>query len=604
MRAQDLYLAGCIFLIISTARQSSVPNGVTWNSKGDSPIEVQRVIDSNWELLNLSLYIGGSKNDRVLSSHYGEDGYFYLTGETSSPDISIVGDAANSTFGGDLDAFVSKYSIEGELIFSTYLGGISRDSGNSITVDKFGNIYVVGRTRSPNFPTIGEYADSTFGGGGLSGDAFISKFNQSGHLIFSTFHGAQQNDLAWSVVVDDNQSIYLTGDTNSDEFPIAGENSMDNTWISSSALPTDVFVSKFDKDGKLIFSSMLGGWSTESGRSIGLDAEGNFYVAGDTSSQNFQIIGKFANSQIRSFDAGFVSKFDQSGSLIYSSYIDGSGEDSSRSIFVTADGFLYITGETNGELMRINEKDVETAVEGDSTVYILKMNQSGYIEQHAFLGGESADQTKSIFVDGSGRVILTGMTKSCSFPLIGRHAETILSSSSDLFISVFDDKFNLQFSTLFGGSASDIGHSIKASVDGRVLVVGETESLDFPVLPTSNSQYGGDRDGFVLLLNPVDLADQIDLLGDVSSADSCISSTESNPIFDTTYSSVSDIPFSGTETNYKNTISVDRTFRVSTNDFLTAQLKIELMLGLLVIARGFKRRIDTDQYATQQVQSD
>ncbi len=193
------------------------------------------------------------------------------------------------------------------LVYSTYLGGADNDEGRGIVVDTSENAYVAGTTLSADFPTSGPYqadpADSY--------DAFVTKFNSTGsNLVYSTFIGGGASDIAYNIDIDSSGNAYITGQTSSSDYPT--ENPYQTDQGSS-----DFFVTKLNSSGNsLIFSTYLGGSSTEQFPFIAVDASGNAYVTGQTSSTNFPTLNPYQTDQ-GSVDA-FVTKFSSSGSLIYS----------------------------------------------------------------------------------------------------------------------------------------------------------------------------------------------------------------------------------------------------------------------------------------------
>ena len=170
--------------------------------------------------------------------------------------------------------------IDPLLVYSTFLGGSGQDTGNSIAVDSSGNVYIAGQTVSLNFPTTRHYKQTN--GGNI--DAFVAKLNANGSaLIYSTFLGGNLNDIARSIAVDNAGNAYLTGETNSGNFPVL--NALHPTLTGS---PSDAFVAELNSTGSaLVYSTYLGGHGDDGGNSIAIDNSGNAYVAGTTSSTDF-----------------------------------------------------------------------------------------------------------------------------------------------------------------------------------------------------------------------------------------------------------------------------------------------------------------------------
>jgi len=292
--------------------------------------------------LTYSTYLGGWFGDEGHGIAVDGLGNAYVTGGTYSPDFPTAGPLQAAMAGYFYDAFVSKLNAAGSaLTYSTYLGGSSSDWGEDIAVDGSGNAYVAGFTDSIDFPTAGPLQAAN--GGAWSVDVFVSKLNAAGSaLSYSTYLGGSSDDYVYSIAVDGSGIAYVTGGTNSTNFPTA------SPLQAAKAGPSDAFVSKLNAAGSaLAYSTYLGGSSNDSGYGIAVDGSGNAYVAGYTSSTNFPTAGPLqAANGGGTYDA-FVSKLNAAGSaLTYSTYLGGSNSDSGRDIAVDGSGNAYVTGRT------------------------------------------------------------------------------------------------------------------------------------------------------------------------------------------------------------------------------------------------------------------
>ncbi len=298
-----------------------------------------------------STYFGGSDSEQAEGIVLDKNENIIIAGGTSSKNLPIK-NAFQSTIGGGYfprDAFVSKFTKNcTALIFSTYLGGSSTsgDQARDIAIDNNDNIYITGYTTASDFPVVNAY-QSEFAGGFFNGDAFISKFNPNGVPIFSTFFGGTNEDEGKSIVVDENQNIYLTGTTHSADFPIKNE-----IWGRTGLFDADVFISKFKASGnELFFSTYLGGSDTDEGMDLTFDKEKNIYVTGYTGSPNFvSINGAFpynAGSYPPYKEDAFITKIKNDGSEFeFSSFFGGSRDDIGNSIALDNSGNMYLAGYT------------------------------------------------------------------------------------------------------------------------------------------------------------------------------------------------------------------------------------------------------------------
>lgn len=244
------------------------------------------------------------------------------------------------------DAFVSKLNSTGsDLLFSTYLGGSGNETGNGIAVDGSGNIYVAGNTNSENLPT-----QNAFQAGPspteVGGNAFVTKLNPSvPSYVFSTYLGGSAKDDANSIAIDSANNVYVTGDTNSTDFPTV-VNAVQTKLGDTSG---DAFVTKFNSSGSsLSYSTYLGGSNKDTGFGIAVDVSGNAYVTGVTASTNFPTANAIQPTNGGSTNDAFVTKLNSQGSaLVYSTYLGGSDIDEARGIAVDANGNAYVTGRSS-----------------------------------------------------------------------------------------------------------------------------------------------------------------------------------------------------------------------------------------------------------------
>ncbi len=252
-----------------------------------------------------STFLGGNGRDEGYGIVESSSGNAYVVGRTNGSNFPMQNAFQNTHGGGDYDAFVTKFSSSGtSLIYSTFLGGNLNDSGWGIAVDSSGNAYAAGDTYSSDFPTQDAYQGTHAGGGK---DAFVTKFSTTGTTLdYSTFLGGIEVDAAAHVVVNSIGNAYVTGLTQSSDFPVK------RAYQSAYSGNFDVFVSMFSTTGSsLNFSTFLGGGDEETGRAIAIDSTGNIYVAGFTESFDFPTVNAYQNTLKGDLDA-FVCKFSTS----------------------------------------------------------------------------------------------------------------------------------------------------------------------------------------------------------------------------------------------------------------------------------------------------
>ena len=359
-------------------------------------------------------YLGGWGDDRGYGIAVDATGAAYVAGSTTSPSFPVKY-AMQSKLLGSRNAFLAKLSPAGNsLTFSTFLGGSGSDVANGIALDSSGSAYLVGDTTSSNFPATG-WQKTNRG----SQDAFVAKFSTDGsRLIYSTFLGGSGTDHGAAIAVDPSGAAYVTGSTFSFDFPMA------NAYQSLIGGGQDAFVARVASDGNsLLFSTYLGGSGgtvmyPEAGQAIALDSLGNAYVAGVTSSSNFPVSGAAQSALDGALDA-FVTKFGAAGTLIYSTYLGGSGVDFGNAIAVDAAGEAYIAGYTYSTDLPVTANALQSAIGGDCDAFLAKLSASGGSLQYlSYLGGNSSDTATAAALDGSGAVYLAGWTLSTNFPVL------------------------------------------------------------------------------------------------------------------------------------------------------------------------------------------
>jgi hypothetical protein len=370
-----------------------------------------------------STYLGGSGGDWAYGIAVDGSGNAYVTGSTGSLDFPTQNPYQGTNQGHPENVFVTKLSSSGNsLIYSTYLGGGEGDYGWAIAVDGSGDAYVTGGTTSPDFPTVNPYQEF-YQGCWYCSDAFVTKLSSSGNsLIYSTYLGGGSYDHGAGIAVDGSGNAYVTGYTDSPDFPTT-PSGYDPTYNGG----RDAFVAKFSSAGAMMYSTYLGGESDDEGRGIAVDGSRNAYVTGTTGSTIFPTMNAYqATFQGGSYypkDA-FVTKLYSSGdSLIYSTYLGGANDDEGYGIAVDGSGNAYVAGSTWSSDFPI--LDAYQTFQGSWDVFVTKLSSFGNsLINSTYLGGSSTDQGYGIAVDGSGNAYVTGETWSSDFPTLNPYQGT------------------------------------------------------------------------------------------------------------------------------------------------------------------------------------
>jgi hypothetical protein len=316
-----------------------------FNNTATSGVFVTKLNNTGTSLV-YSTFVGG---DTPRAIAVDNQGYAYITGRASSGLPTTPG-AFDQTNNGFDDAFVTKVNTDGStLIFSTFIGGSGQfEDAFAIKVDANHDVYIAGRTSSPNFPTTSGCYDATFNGGSgpFPYDIFVSKLNNTGSaLIFSTFIGGSQNEEAYGIDIDANNNVYITGYTESTDFPVTA-----GVYQTTKGSGKDAFIAKLNSTGSsLDFASYFGVGSSQEAYGITLDGNNNVWIVGRTGGSATPVTNDAFDNTLNG-ENSFVVAFNNSAtSLVYGSYIGGSGMggDIAKSITNDHAGGFYVAGWTH-----------------------------------------------------------------------------------------------------------------------------------------------------------------------------------------------------------------------------------------------------------------
>ena len=396
--------------------------------------------------------------------------------------------------------------IDPVLVYSSFLGGGDLDVGHAITVDMNDNVYLTGETFSVDFPTQNPEQPLNAGGS----DAFVVKLDPTGStILFSTYLGGSGNEDNFNsgvessgIAVDSSGNVYVAGRTSSMDFPV-----MNAVLPNYGGGDYDGFVSELSADGStLLYSTYLGGEANDSAHAIAVDSAGNIYVTGGTRSVNdFPItpgaFQSFLNGQLDAYVAKIDPTQQGAASLVYATYLGGTGIDRGTAIAVDSAGQAYVTGRTESSDFPTRQA-LQAGYGGAADAFVSVLNASGTdLLYSTFLGGTGLDVGNGIAVDGTGNVYITGETASTDFPTMNGF-QTANGGSSDAFVAQLDPTGQiLLYATYLGGAGLDRGTALAVDSTGMILLTGETSSDDFPTLGAFQPARGGGKDAFVARLD-------------------------------------------------------------------------------------------------------
>jgi hypothetical protein len=407
-----------------------------------------------------STYLGGS---------VGEDGYgiaidsehnAYVTGITYSPDFPAVCGAIQTTNNEASTSaptgFVAKLNLDGSaLLYSTFLGGSGNhaspaqgDVAQAIAVDALGNAYVTGYTYSADFPTTDGALQTTFAGSAQASNAFAAKVNAGGTaLTYSTFLGGSGGDFGNAIVIDNSGDVFISGSTNSANFPVTVGSYQTTNNGSVNGEPT-AFVTELNPAGTSeIYSTYLGGSQGDSVQAIAIDQAGAVYVAGITYSPDFPLtagvlegaasgIGNYLGPVYWTTPGGytfsdfpfpnfaFAAKLSSNGSALqYATFLEGQSTvvtglavDGSGDAYITGNEPTIGYGEYGGFQQTADALPPPSSMGGSA--FLVELDPLASVLRYAtMLGGSSNDSVNALALDAAGNVYLTGSVLSPDFPI-------------------------------------------------------------------------------------------------------------------------------------------------------------------------------------------
>jgi hypothetical protein len=363
--------------------------------------------------------VASARKDSASALSVDSFGNVYLSG-------SSYGNLQGSNAGND-DAFVGKFNSVGQLLWTRQFGTSGVDYGSGVAADGLGNVLVTGGTSADlDGPNAGNY------------DAFLRKYDADGNLLWAQQFGTLSADRATAAAADRHGNIYVSGITQqSDVFPF----------------PNDAWLSKFDTDGKLLWSRQQATPDSDTATSVFIDQVGNVYLAGDTT-------GVLDSKNAGSYDA-FLSKYDVEGNHFWTRQHGGPQAEFVRGVSADALGNVFVTGSTQGGLTG------STVASYDA--FVLKYDAAGNLLWSRQPGTAGYDESHAVAADRSGNVYLAGATTG-SF-------QGLNAGSDDVFMMRIDLSGNLVWSHQFGGTGDDIGFDLSKDSLGNVFVAGLLNGL-------------------------------------------------------------------------------------------------------------------------------
>ncbi len=402
-------------------------------------------------------YIGGGSGDTGFGVAIDAFRCVYATGRTYS--TGWIAGGFDTTYGGNADAFVAKYSRKGVKLWSTYLGGAQEDVAYGITVSSAGALYVVGSTRSTAW-TSGGVGDHSYND---NGDGFVAKLRRTGSHAWSCYLGGSESDQARAVACSTNEAVHIAGRTLSSGWITKG-------WDTSYAGGTDGFYARLWINGKSLRGSYLGGSQSDSADDIAVDGRDDVLICGTTSSAGW--VKKGQDTSYGGNEDGFLTKFATTGKHLWSRFLGGTTSDSAFGVTIGQYNKIYVAGHTYSAGWIAGGADTSYNSGGDGFVYAMKT--TGVHLWSTYLGGSAYERGKAVTTDANGDVYVVGSTTSSGWTVGGW--DTSHNGNTDGFVARFTAMGTFRWSSHFGGGQEDWPQDVAPDTFNGVHIVGWTDS--------------------------------------------------------------------------------------------------------------------------------
>ena len=423
-------------------------------------------------------FLGGSNTDEANAVAVDGLGNAYVTGQTYSGNFNVYGGIETSK-SGNSDAFVTKLGPEGNIVFSSYLGGGDDDSGNGIAVDASG-VYIGGQTYSDDFPTKQPYQYQKKG----DSDVIVTRLSPVGNrLVYSTYLGGSNAENGGAITVDASQSAYVAGFTTSQDFPVF--NGYEYFPGDGDFVPVNGFVAKLSPNGvSLVYATYLGGKNIDSISAISVDSSLSAYVTGETLSADFPYAG-YQSMQFSGTANAFLAKLSPQGdTLIYSTSL-GLETTIGTGVSVDPAGNAYVSGIYCSPC----------ADPHPNFGFVSKVSPQGKLTYLKYLNGtDGSTSASAIATDAEGDTYVVGSTSSTTFP----GAPPIVPNPTAGFLVKFDIDGNGPLYTVFLGAQISGVAVVRPRSFGAVVT--------YPTIYTAGYRFTGgtaasDQDAFVVKLD-------------------------------------------------------------------------------------------------------
>jgi hypothetical protein len=387
--------------------------------------------------------------------------------------------------------------VDPVLRWATFAGGSAYEWGYGVARAMDGSVVVTGETTSSDFPTTAGVFDPTYNGfGPPTSDVFVARFTAAGAIVYATYLGGSAGDRPFATTVDAQGSVVVVGNSMSSGFPTT-VGAYDRILSGSS----DGFVTKLAPNGAaLVFSTFLGGDTTETAEAVALDGNARCWVVGTTSSATFPTTPGAVQAVRQGSSDAYVACLSADGStLVASTLLGGNDGDVAKGVAVAPDGSIWCGGITSSTNFPTTSGAPQSVLSGSSDAFLSHVSaDAGTLLASTLFGGSSGDVGEGVAVSADGLPVLVGVTSSANFPTTPNAFQQVAHGSSDAFVAGFGPGPTVRFVTLCGGGGGDVAKAVVIDPSGSILFGGQTSSSDYPTTPDAVLGTGsGSADAFV-----------------------------------------------------------------------------------------------------------
>jgi hypothetical protein len=436
-------------------------------------------------------YFGSQGEDWAGCVETDLDNNIYITSTVKNGAPTTAGVHQTTYGGGVSDVMLSKFDKNGALLWSTYFGGSGEDINYfPISLLSDGGIVITGTTSSTSKIATNGVHDTTYGGG--TSDIYLAVFEPTGKLRWSSYFGGEEIDGEPGIAVDKSDNIYLVGYTLSKLYI-----STANSFQPASKGSYEGFCAKFDKNGRLIWSTYYGGVGSDAFYSVAIDSEDNLYLGGDMNSAQLATAGSFKQNYGGNGD-GLLVKFNKDGERIWATYFGSGGLDEIYYVKADHQDNIYIMGLTTSKSGIASSGAYSSQNAGEEDIFLAKFNAKGERIWSTFIGGEGLDTTYGCDFDKDNNIYLAIMTQSLSFPITENVPSIYYNGGTwDAVFVKFSKDGELKWSTYLGGDGND--RAIGITLDSELNIIASVNS-DSKGLATAGaySEGPGSRDALLV----------------------------------------------------------------------------------------------------------